>query len=315
MTKTTTDQSAAAVVDIPAGKQPAVEIPLSGEQTAGTVQAVRAIKKEPTFRERCYSISLPMLTTLVGDERAKEASGRVSAALAASRASARDPSDFDACTVQSIGQVVAISALTGIYPGTGAAALAYAIPRRPRKGEDPQLTYQLSHRGLNALANRAGSHMVAIPIGYDDQIEVTETGDVIIRSMDLDNPPTTEAELRGVIVLVKRIDTGTLVCSGWVPKKLIHERRDVSDSYKYAESPKGDWSKSSSPWHAWYTTQAMKTAMHYAIGRGWCVIDDTEAQRALSADVQGDIIDVESRPLDRVKLARNELPAIEGPTE
>lgn len=303
MTKTTTDQPAAAV-----------EIPLSGEQTAGVVQAVKP-KRTPTFRERCYEISFPMLKSMVGEERAKEASGRVAAALAASRAAARDPKDFDLCTVESIGRVVAISALTGIYPGTGATALAYAIPRRPRQGEDPQLTYQLSHRGLNALANRAGAHMVAIPISDKDQIEVTETGDVVIKWMDLDNPPTTEAELRGVVVLVKRLDTGTLIYAGWVPKKLIHERRDVSDSYKYAESPKGEWSKVSSPWHAWYAPQAMKTAMHYAIARGWCVIDDTDAQRALSADVESDIIDAESRPLNRVTLGRNELPAIEGPTE
>jgi hypothetical protein len=44
--------------------------------------------------------------------------------------------------------------------------------------------------------------MVAIPISYTDQIEVTETGDAVIKWMDLDNPPTTEAELRGVVVLV-----------------------------------------------------------------------------------------------------------------
>jgi hypothetical protein len=304
MTKTTTDQPAAAA-----------EIPLSGEQTAGAVTAVQAIKKAPTFRERCYDISLGMLTTWVGEERARESAGRVSAALAAARASAKDPTDFDACTLQSIGQVVAVSALTGIYPSTGAAALAYAIPRRPRKGEAPQLTYQLSHRGLNALANRAGSHMVAIPISYTDQIEVTETGDAVIKWMDLDNPPTTEAELRGVVVLVKRHDTGTLLCSAWVAKKLIDQRRETSDSYRYAEKPGNEWAKSSSPWHAWPVPQAMKTAMHYVIGRGLCVIDDTEAQRALSADVQGDIIDVESRPLNRVTLGRNELPAIEGPTE
>jgi hypothetical protein len=157
--------------------------------------------------------------------------------------------------------------------------------------------------------------MVAIPISYTDQIEVTEAGDAVIKSMDLDNPPTTEAELRGVIVLVKRLDTGALVCSGWVPKKLIHERRDGSDSFKYAEKPGNDWAKNSSPWHAWYTPQAMKTAMHYAIGRGWCVIDDTEAQRALSADIQGDIVDAEFRPLNRVTVGRNDLPAIEGPAE
>jgi hypothetical protein len=34
-----------------------------------------------------------------------------------------------------------------------------------------------------------------------------------------------------------------------------------------------------------------------------------------TAEENADIIDVESRPLDRVKLTRNELPAIEGPTE
>ena len=299
MTKTTTE------------KPTAVEIPLSGEQTAGAVASI----KKASFRERCYDTSLGMLTTWVGEERARESAGRVSAALAAARASAKDPSDFDACTLQSIGQVIAVSALTGIYPSTGPAALAYAIPRRPRKGESPQLTYQLSHRGLNALANRAGSHMVAIPISYADQIEITETGDAVIKSMDLDNPPTTESELRGVIVLVKRLDTGALVCSGWVPKKLIHKRRDGSDSFKYAEKPGNEWAKNSSPWHAWYTPQAMKTAMHYAIGRGWCVIDDTEAQRALSADIQGDIADAEFKPLNRVTLGRNDLPAIEGPAE
>ena len=287
-------------------KPAAAEIPLASEQTAG---AITKPKRAPTFRERCYEIGLPMLQSLVGEERAKEATGRVAAALAASRANAKDPTDFDNCTVQSIGQVVAISALTGIYPGTGAAALAYAIPRRPRKGEDPQLTYQLSHRGLNALANRAGSHMVPVPVGFNDEIEATEAGDVIIKKMDLDNPPTTEAELRGVIVQVKRIDTGVLVCSAWVPKILIDQRRDTSDSYRFAENPKNEWAKASSPWHAWYTPQAMKTAMHYVIGRGLCVIDDTEAQRALAADVQSDIIidgEVVSRSVGKLTMKKTE---------
>lgn len=35
----------------------------------------------------------------------------------------------------------------------------------------------------------------------------------------------------------------------------------------------------------------MKTAMHYAIGRGWCIIDDTEAARALNADVEAELPD------------------------
>jgi len=34
-----------------------------------------------------------------------------------------------------------------------------------------------------------------------------------------------------------------------------------------------------------------------------------------TVEEQGDIIDVESRPLNRIPLGRNELPAIEGPSE
>lgn len=287
----------------------AAELPLSGEQNAG---AIAKAKQPRNFRERCYAISYPMLMSLVGEERAKEATGRVSAALATVREAAKDPTSFDKCTVESIGQVIAISALTGIYPGTGAAALAYAIPRSPRKGEDPQLTYQLSHRGLNALANRAGSQMVPIPISFSDEIETTESGDVVIKKMDLDNPPTTEAELRGVIVHVKRLDTGACICSAWVPKKLIDQRRDTSDSFRYAEKPGNEWAKASSPWHAWPVPQAMKTAMHYVISRGLCVIDDTEAQRALAADVQSDIIDADFTHTKRIGgLVKNDPPAAE----
>ena len=72
MSKTTTDQPAAAAVDIPNGKQ-----------TAGAVAVVQAARKVLTFRERCYEISFPMLKSMVGEQRAKEASGRVAAALAA----------------------------------------------------------------------------------------------------------------------------------------------------------------------------------------------------------------------------------------
>jgi recombinational DNA repair protein RecT len=187
-----------------------------------------------------------------------------------------------------VAKVIAISALTGIMPSTGSTALAYAIPRRPRKGEQPQLQYQLSHRGVNALANRAGMHMVAIPISFTDELEVEESGDVKVVSRDLDNPPTTDEELRGVIVVVRRLDTGKVLCTGWVSKKVIHQRRDTSDSFIYAEKPGNEWAKESSPWHAWPVEQAMKTALHYSINRGWCIVDDTEAVRALKADQEAD---------------------------
>ena len=257
-----------------------------------------AIAKKPkneavVFREAALSMSHRLLDDWVGSDRANEAAGRISVALAASASNSRNPKDFYDCTIESIGRVVAISALTGIMPSTGAVALAYAVPRRPRKGEQPQLQYMLSHRGINALANRAGMHMVAIPISYSDEVTTTETGEVVVQKRDIDNPPRNEAELRGVMVLVKQLESGKTICSGWVAKSLILERRAMSDGYNYAERSGNEYAKDTDPWHKWFTEQAMKTAMHYAIGRGWCVIDDTEAQRALQADVQSDIIDGE----------------------
>lgn len=262
-------------------------------------------KKSPAaaFREASTNLALSMLKDWVGEERAKEATGRIAVALSASAAAAKKPEEFYACTLQSVAKVIAISALTGIMPSTGSTALAYAIPRRPRKGEEPQLQYQLSHRGVNALANRAGMHMVAIPISYSDKLKVEESGDVVVESRDLDNPPTNDSELRGVVVVVRKLDSGKVLCTGWVAKKLIHARRDTSDSFIYAEKPGNDWAKESSPWHAWPVEQAMKTALHYAINRGWCVVDDTEAVRALKADQEADhdFMTIDSQPVESIE--------------
>jgi len=261
-------------------------------------QKKRELTPAQRFRSDVTKMAGQLLSQWVGEERAGEAVGRLSVALAASATASRKPEEFFSCTRDSIARVIATSALTGIMPSTGAGALAYAIPRRARKGEDPQLQYQLSHRGVNALANRAGLHMFAMPIGIDDSISIGPSGMVQIDSIDLDNPPTSIDQLRGVIVQVIRLETSALICTGWVAKKLILERREMSDAYQFAV--KNDYAKESDPWHRWPIEQAMKCAMHYAINRGWCVIDDTEAVRALAADGQSDVIDSVVVPTKRL---------------
>lgn len=260
----------------------------------------------PEFRSKITNWASGQLSTWVGEERAREAAGRIAIALSTAAACAKKPDEFYSCTPSSIGAVIAVSALTGIYVGTGATALAYAIPRRPRKGEAPQLTYQLSHRGLNALASRADRYMVATPISYRDTIQVDDDGEVCIVDRDFDNPPITEEEFRGIVLVVKISSTGQVLTRQWLPKKLINERRDTSDSYMFAEKPGNEWAKSSDPWHVWYVPQAMKTAMHYAIARGWCVIDDTEAVRALNADVESDLRQNDSLVIDVARKKGNE---------
>lgn len=272
--------------------------------TATKPQTAIANQDAKEFRQRSTQIASSLLRDWVGEERAREATGRIATAISASAAAAKNPSDFYQCTPQSIAKVIAISALTGIMVSTGQAALAYAIPRRPRKGEPPQLQYQLSHRGIAALAKRAGMTIVAYPIGANDKIDVDEAGEVVVRHRDIDNPPTTEAELRGVMVLVRSAATGVVLARGFVSRSIINSRRAQSDSYNFAEKPGNDWAKESDPWHKWYVEMAIKTAMHYAIGRGWCVIDDTEAVRALQADSEGDYQQVRIGLEDRSNTER-----------
>ena len=251
-------------------------------------------KAARNFRQTCEGIANSLLKDWVGEQKASLAIGRVSSALASAAASAKNPSDFYDCTPQSIGAVIAVSALTEIMVSTGRNALAYAIPRRPRKGETPQLRYELSHRGVAALARRAGQSLTAVPISSSDQLTVSPTGEVVVTERDIDNPPMTMEELRGVVIIVKDIATNSVLMSGFVAKKLIIKRMKTSDSYKFAEEPGNEWAKKSSPWHVWPIEQSMKTGMHYACSRGWCVIDDTAAIRAMSMDesptVQGFVV-------------------------
>ena len=247
------------------------------------------------FRDQTTKIAHSLLADWVGEERAREATGRIAVAVSASAAAARDPKDFYACTPQSIATCIAVAALTGIMPSTGASALAYLIPQPARSGEPPMLQYMLSHRGLNALARRCGQTMIAVPISHSDEIKVDEFGQFQVVSRDIDNPPTTENELRGVVVIVKQLETGLATATGWVPKKLIDQRKAVSRSA----------SSKYSPWSGWYVEMAMKTAMHYAVSRGWCVIDDTEAVRALATDQAADV--VEGNVVERRNLGTDGL--------
>lgn len=226
------------------------------------------------FRRAAEKIAGSLLSSWVGEERAREATGRITTAIAAAANASKNPQEFYNCTPSSVGVAIATAALTGIMPSSGSTALAYVFPRAARKGEAPQLQYSLSHRGLNALAKRSKMIMTAVPIGLEDKVKVDMDGQIAILEQDIDNPPVTWMELRGVVVIVRDLESGHIIHRGWVPKKLIEQRRAKSLS---AQS-------NYSPWATWPVEMAIKTAMHYAISRGWCVIDDTEALRALAAD-------------------------------
>lgn len=254
------------------------------------------------FRATCTQIATSLLTDWVGQDRASEAIGRVAVALSAAASASKKPEDFYDCTPESVGAVIAISALTGIMVGNTRNSLAYAIPRRQRKGEQPQLRYELSHRGVAALAKRSGQFLVPIPVSHADDVGIDENGEIIVKHIDIDNPPQTFEDLRGIVLLVKDLATNNVLFRGWVPKSSIEKRRNKSEGYRFALS--NDWAQATDPWHAWPIEQSMKTAMHYAVSRGWCVIDDTSSIRALSVDSENSFgsssVIIDAQPTKRI---------------
>jgi recombinational DNA repair protein RecT len=259
-------------------------------------QAPKPANPAIAFRKTAVDMASSLLKDWVGEDRAKEATGRIAAAVSSSAAAAKNPKDFYECTPASVATCVAVAALTGIMPSTGAAALAYLVPQSPRRNEPKQLSYMLSHRGLNALAQRCKQTMIAVPISKSDKIQDDGAGGIEIVERDIDNPPMTDDDLRGVIIIVKRLDTGKVIYSGWVPKKIIDARRAVSRSA----------GSEYSPWTTWPVEMAMKAAMHYAVTRGWCVIDDTEAVRALSVDTDSDLATVIDGSVSSPRIAQQQ---------
>ena len=60
--------------------------------------AIAKTNEPKTFRAKAILIALDCLSDMVGEERAKEAAGRVATALAVSESSASDPKAFQSCT-------------------------------------------------------------------------------------------------------------------------------------------------------------------------------------------------------------------------
>lgn len=237
------------------------------------------IAKKNDFRDRVTTMAKGLLAGQVSKQDMDKAAGRISLAFAAAATAARDPSYLYKCAPASIARCVALSAQMDIVPSTGAGSLAYLVPRAVRRGEPPQLNLQFSHRGLAALAMRCGIMMLTVPIGEGDEITVTETGEVKVTGRDLDNPPMDWESLRGVMLLIKDRKTGSLLSSNFVPKVIIEKRRANSDSFKSGFGP----------WVDWPVEMSMKTAMHYGVARGWCVLDDAAVAKAIDQDIQGDL--------------------------
>lgn len=195
------------------------------------------------FRDDVVHLATEFLTSIVPPERVAEATGRL--ALAVRQAGVANPRIYE-CDRQSIAQAVAMSALTGLQPG-GVKPDVYLVPR------GRQLQWQVSARGLQKLAARAGwIRMVATCVHAEDDYRVVLGSDDRIDHVPCGKYPASLEEVKAVYVVGQHRD-GYKVCVD-VPMGAILARKKKSQS--------------GNVWAEWPLEMAQKTAVTYAISRG-----------------------------------------------
>jgi recombinational DNA repair protein RecT len=223
--------------------------------------------------------AMRQLSASLGTEAGKKAAQSLTMAFAAAARVARNPNALFECSPGSVAACVALSIETGLYPG-GPNPTVYLVPQAARRGEQPELQWRITHRGLAILAERAGFVVRAVPVDVADHLKVS-LGSVTEHESDPDSWPTWET-LRGVAVVVQKVSTGATLATVWMPRKAIEQRRAIA--------------RDQGVWNAWSVEMSQKTAIKYVFSRGAVPTDSPELRAALEADAREDreTIDVEA---------------------
>jgi phage RecT family recombinase len=228
--------------------------------------------KRAEFSATVTRLANSFLADLVGPEQLQQAAGRL--ALALRQASAANPRIAE-CDPGSIAECIAKSALTDLMPG-GVKPLVYLIPRKGR------LEWQVSARGLAALAERSGwRSIVARPVHTADVYEVQMgTDESIIHHPSGEWPERLDDCKAFYVVGIHATGMRVVVP---VPMGVITRRRKASQS--------------DNVWSQWPIEMAQKTAVAWAISRGYFGgLESTSGFEALSV--------AESQPYREAQPAR-----------
>lgn len=245
--------------------------------------AQRATTPAEAFRGTVEKTAKSFLVSMVGEDRAREAAGKLSVALR--QLGLTNPKLYE-CTQESVAQSIAMCALTGLNPG-GAYPGCYLIPRnqsiKTGNGWQKQMrmNWQLSWRGMLSLAKRAGWDVRCYPVHRDEELQLTYEPEPRVQYRpNPDVAVTAWDDLRGCVVYATNRDRG-ITEAMWVPRAVIEARREASEGFKFGAE------KKDSVWHLWPVEMAMKAAIRYAVSRGLVPMDD-EWNLAESVDLRGD---------------------------
>lgn len=230
---------------------------------------------EQEFAARVSGTANKQLQAILGTEAGKRAAHTITMAMLSSMRTARDPSAFLKVTDASVADCVATSYETGLHPG-GPNPVVYLVPQAPRKGEQPELQWRITHRGLAILASRAGYGILAVPVAATDKLKI-EFGEVTVHEAAPDAWPEKLADIVGGILVVRRISDGVVISRAWMPLKAILQRKNKS--------------RDGSVWNEWPIEMTQKTLVKWGFARGYVPLDSPEMRAAMEADDRGDIID------------------------
>ena len=236
---------------------------------------------DDAFKAQVFQAASRAMVATLGSGPGQKAAARVALAFVAAVRSAKTPGDLMRCSPESIQACVANSAETSLMPG-GPYPTVWLVPRAG------QLRWEISHRGIVTLAQRAGYSLRAIPVHVEDPVLTLAFGEVVEHDSHPDLYPGGLDDLRGVYVSITRLSDGASMGRPWVPVSLIRKR---------ATSP-----QAGHVWKAWPVEMAIKTAIKYCMARGYIVIDSQELDAALSAEgptVEADVEVTRTEPQAR----------------
>jgi recombinational DNA repair protein RecT len=259
----------------------------AGANGGGQQQARRT--PEQDFAAKVSATAKKQLIGILGTEAGQMAAHKITMAMLSAMRTSRDPSAFLKVTEASIADCVSTSYETQLYPG-GPNPVVYLVPQAPRRGEQPELQWRITHRGLAVLAARAGFGIMAVPVSVSDKLEI-EFGEAIRHRADPSAWPKSLDEILGCILVVRRLADGVVISRAWLPLAAIYRRKGKA--------------KSGEVWDEWPIEQAQKTTIKWGFARGYVPLDSVEMQQALAADERGEIIDSTAETLSVEQVPRS----------
>lgn len=174
----------------------------------------------PTRQRSIIERAESALLASIGEDALRVTVARVALAVRSARARAKNGSDWDRCSPESVAAAIEYCARHGLHPGSSPPTV-FLIPQA---GE---LQARPTHIGYATLAARAGLRLRTVAVHKADELHL-DCGLVTAHGQDPDTEPATLDDLRGVIVCYAA--PGQPETRLWVGMSAIRTARSASRS-------------------------------------------------------------------------------------